>query len=78
MRRNPLQESGIHVSELGFGGSQIGGMFAAVTDDQAECALRAAWEQGIDYFDTSPFYGRGASEHRMGRFLRGQPQDQPG
>lgn len=46
-----------------------------VADDAAHRALQVAWHHGIDYFDTSPFYGRGASEHRVGRFLRSLPRD---
>jgi D-threo-aldose 1-dehydrogenase len=75
MRRRQLGTTGIQVSELGFGGSQIGGMFAPVTDDAAHRALQVAWHHGTDYFDTAPFYGRGASEHRVGRFLRSVPRD---
>jgi D-threo-aldose 1-dehydrogenase len=35
----------------------------------------AAWDAGIRYFDTAPFYGFGLSERRMGDVLRGQPRD---
>jgi D-threo-aldose 1-dehydrogenase len=36
--------------------------------------LQAAWEGGVRYYDTSPYYGHGKSEHRMGYFLRQQPR----
>ena len=36
--------------------------------------LDAAWDAGIRYFDTSPFYGHGKSEHRVGEFLRDKPR----
>jgi D-threo-aldose 1-dehydrogenase len=38
--------------------------------------LDAAWENGIRYYDTSPFYGRGLSEHRIGQFLRQRPHSE--
>jgi D-threo-aldose 1-dehydrogenase len=38
--------------------------------------LDAAWESGIRYFDTAPYYGHGQSEHRIGRFLRNRPRDE--
>lgn len=55
---------------LGFGGGPLGGLYTPVTEDDAEAALTAAWESGIRYFDTSPHYGIGQSERRIGRLLR--------
>ena len=36
--------------------------------------MAAAWEHGIRYYDTAPWYGRGLSEHRLGGFLRTLPR----
>lgn len=55
---------------FGMGGTQIGNIFAPIDDDQAQAVLSQAWEAGVRYFDTSPFYGYGLSEHRLGQFLR--------
>jgi D-threo-aldose 1-dehydrogenase len=73
MRINRLGRSAVTVTELGFGGGPLGGLFAPVDDGDAAEALAAAWEGGIRYFDTSPHYGIGHSERRMGEFLRGWP-----
>lgn len=54
---------------LGLGGVAIGNAFAPATDAQAEATLEAAWEAGVRYFDTSPWYGLGLSERRFGHFL---------
>ena len=70
METRQLGKTDVHLTELGCGGSQLGGMFAPLSDEQAAAALRAASDQGVGYFDTSPFYGRGQSEHRIGRHLR--------
>lgn len=70
METRQLGETDVRLTVLGCGGSQVGGMFAALTDEDATAALRGASDQGIGYFDTSPFYGRGQSEHRIGRHLR--------
>ncbi|MFF8540657.1 aldo/keto reductase [Streptomyces werraensis] len=75
MRRNRLGESDVHVTELGFGGGPLGGLFEAVDDDTAAGALEAAWDSGIRYFDTSPHYGIGQSERRIGALSRGRPRD---
>jgi D-threo-aldose 1-dehydrogenase len=64
----------LQVTKLGFGGAPIGNLTTAVTDEAAHGALQAAWDAGIRYFDTAPWYGLGLSEHRVGRFLRDKPK----
>ncbi|WP_310886503.1 aldo/keto reductase [Pseudomonas cichorii] len=61
---------------FGMGGTQIGNIFAPVDDAQAYAVLNQAWEAGVRYFDTSPFYGYGLSEHRLGQFLRSKPRNE--
>jgi len=60
---------------MGFGGAPLGDLFEAVSESQSQDTLQAAWDVGIRYFDTSPFYGYGKSEHRLGHFLRQQPRE---
>src|SRR5450755_1104430 len=74
MRKNRLGQSAVEVTELGFGGGPLGGLFAPLDDDTAAGALAAAWDCGIRYFDTSPHYGIGHSERRTGDLLRGKPR----
>ncbi|GGO20493.1 oxidoreductase [Microbispora rosea subsp. aerata] len=57
----------------GLGTAPLAGLFAPVSEEQAEQALAAAWDGGIRYFDTAPHYGTGLAEERLGRFLRGLP-----
>ena len=68
----PLGRTGIEVSEVGFGGAPLGELFEPVPEDQAQATLAQAWQGGIRYYDTSPFYGYGKSEHRLGHYLRQQ------
>lgn len=56
---------------LGLGCAALGNLYTAVTDADAAATLSAAWDQGIRYFDTAPYYGHGLSETRLGRFLSG-------
>jgi D-threo-aldose 1-dehydrogenase len=65
----------VEITELGFGGGPLGGLFTALDDDTAAGALDASWDQGIRYFDTSPHYGIGHSERRIGGLLSGKPRD---
>jgi D-threo-aldose 1-dehydrogenase len=65
-----LGTTGLHLTELGFGGGAIGGLYAAVGREAAMGAMQAGWDSGMRYFDTAPFYGFGLSERRVGDFLR--------
>ncbi len=67
-----LGRTHLELSSLGFGGAPLGDLFEEVPEDRAQATLRAAWDAGIRYYDTSPFYGYGKSEHRLGYFLRRQ------
>jgi D-threo-aldose 1-dehydrogenase len=74
VRTSSLGRSAVEITELGFGGGPLGGLYTPVDDDSAAGALAAAWEAGIRYFDTSPHYGIGHSERLTGGLLRGQPR----
>ncbi|MFD0060870.1 aldo/keto reductase [Streptomyces sp. NPDC056690] len=60
---------------LGFGTAPLGNMFRSIPDEEAAATVEAAWDQGIRYFDTAPFYGAGLSELRLGEVLAGRPRD---
>src|SRR5690606_24591110 len=74
MRRNRLGRTTVAVTELGFGGGPLGGLFEPLDDATAAGALKAAWEAGIRYYDTAPHYGIGHSERRIGELLRDRPR----
>jgi D-threo-aldose 1-dehydrogenase len=44
-------------------------MFRNIAEEEAAATVEAAWQQGIRYFDTAPFYGAGLSEIRLGKAL---------
>lgn len=54
----------------------LGNMRRPISNVQAQALLQAAWEAGIRYYDTSPWYGLGVSERRTGHLLadHGRPQ----
>lgn len=64
----------MRVTGLGFGAAGIGNLYRAVDDDTAHRAVDAAWHAGIRFFDTSPHYGLGLSERRLGSALAGRPR----
>jgi 1-deoxyxylulose-5-phosphate synthase len=73
MRRRPLGDSGIEVSAIALGSwlTYSGG----IGREQTEACTRAAFEAGIDFFDTANVYGRGAAETAWGEILSAYPRD---
>ncbi|GHF98704.1 aldo/keto reductase [Streptomyces hydrogenans] len=61
---------------LGFGTAPLGNMFRAIPDEEARATVEAAWEQGVRFYDTAPFYGAGLAEERLGEVLAGKPRDE--
>jgi D-threo-aldose 1-dehydrogenase len=66
----------LDVTELGLGGAPMGGFRATIPDAEAAALIDAAYAEGVRYFDTSPFYGYGRSELRMGATLREKPRNE--
>lgn len=62
-------------SRLGFGASGLGTLYRDVSESEAAAVFAEAYKVGFRYFDTSPFYGHGLSELRLGSFLRTVPRD---
>jgi L-galactose dehydrogenase len=73
--RRPLGKTGIDLPILSFGASSLGQEFRSVKLDEALESVRVALECGLNFIDTSPFYGRGMSEVLLGIALRGVPRD---
>jgi D-threo-aldose 1-dehydrogenase len=65
----------IDFTELGFGTAPLGNLYRALTEDEAQATLQAAWDAGLRYIDTAPLYGLGLSETRINHFLRGKSRD---
>lgn len=63
--------TGLTTSTLGLGGASIGGSYGPVEDEpEALRTVQAAVDLGINFIDTAPLYGMGASEERIGRALK--------
>ena len=74
MRYRPLGKTGIDVSVIGFGGAPLGNEFGGIDVAEGDRAVHLAIERGLNFFDTSPYYGRTLSETRMGNALLGKRQ----
>lgn len=60
----------------GLGGVAAGNGFHENPDQDVNAALEAAWNAGVRYYDTSPWYGLGLSERRFGHFLRNKKREE--
>jgi aryl-alcohol dehydrogenase-like predicted oxidoreductase len=70
METRTLGRTGLKVSALGFGCGAVGGLMVRGEPADQRRAVARAIELGINYFDTAPQYGDGASERNLGRVLR--------
>ena len=67
-----LGKTGLKVSIIGFGASPLGAEFGSIVPEEGKRAVDYAINQGINYFDVSPYYGRTLAEKRLGEFLKGK------
>src|SRR5579863_5775132 len=73
MKINDFGSTGMSVSEIGFGGSRIGGIFADKhSGKDAQNVLRKALDSGITFYDTADIYAQGESESLIGTAFRGR------
>jgi L-galactose dehydrogenase len=60
------------VSRIGFGTSPLGNVYGEITDAACVRAIHHAIDQGINFFDTAPYYGDTLAETRLGVALKGK------
>jgi D-threo-aldose 1-dehydrogenase len=73
--KRPLGRTKLKVTVLGLGTATLGNLYAPVTDADAAATLSTAFDSGINFVDTAPFYGHGWSEHRVGEAMRNRKRD---
>src|SRR5215211_7956104 len=66
----------LQVTILGLGTATMGGSRIKITQAEGQAIVNAAWDAGVRYIDTAPYYGVGAAEHRVGDALRDQDRDE--
>ena len=75
MQLRPLGNTGLELSVLSYGASSLGQEFRQVDLAEAIRSVHVALDSGMNFIDTSPFYGRGMSEVLLGPALREIPRD---
>src|SRR5215469_4278599 len=75
MQHRALGKTGLQLPILSFGASSLGQEFRQVDLGEALRSVRVALDLGMNFIDTSPYYGRGMSEVLLGVALKGVPRD---
>lgn len=75
MQTRRLGRTDLELPVLSFGASSLGQEFRSVALDEALRSVHVALDCGLNFIDTSPFYGRGMSEVLLGIALRGVPRE---
>jgi len=70
-----IGRTSLHVRRVGLGTAPLGGWPMIVPREQAIATVRRAWELGLRYYDTAPFYGHGLSEQHLGAVLPEMSRD---
>jgi len=63
-------------NKIGLGTAPLGNMFREVSEKEALETIQSAWDEGVRYFDTAPFYGAGLAESRLGEILSSYNRDE--
>ncbi len=72
MEIRTLGKTGLQVSRLGFGAATLGNEYGVIDDAEAKRAVDLAIDNGINFFDVAPYYGRTLAETRLGEMLKGR------
>lgn len=72
MEYRKLGRTDLKVSLVGFGTATLGDLYGAADPAEATRAVHLAIDHGINFFDSSPYYGKTLSENRLGGALTGR------
>lgn len=70
MEYREIGKTGMKVSNLSFGASSLGGVFHSIKEEEGIEAVYTAVDNGINFIDTSPYYGYLKSEIVLGKALK--------
>lgn len=73
--RRTIGRTSLEATALGLGCAGLGGLYRDVAEIDARATIDAAWDAGMRFFDTAPYYGYTKSEHYVGAALRDRPRD---
>ncbi|MBQ2951511.1 MAG: aldo/keto reductase [Prevotella sp.] len=75
MKYKELGNTGLKISEIGYGASSLGGVFHSFDEGRGIDSVFAAIDAGINFIDVSPYYGHYKAETVLGKALKQIPRD---
>ena len=76
MQYRPLGKTGLNLSVISYGAASLGNEYGNATDEaRAIRSLHVALDGGVNFIDTSPYYGRTLAEAVLGRAFKGIARD---
>tara|TARA_B100000475_G_scaffold130922_1_gene95798 strand:- start:217 stop:1146 length:930 start_codon:yes stop_codon:yes gene_type:complete len=75
MEQRKLGKTELNLPVISYGASSLGQEFRRISINDALKSCHTAIDLGMNFIDTSPFYGRGMSEVMLGQILRDIPRD---
>jgi L-galactose dehydrogenase len=72
MEYRKLGQTDLNLSVVGFGSATFGNVFGDIDVAEGTRAVHFAIDSGINFFDSSPYYGTTLSETRLGEALAGR------
>jgi L-galactose dehydrogenase len=72
MEFRKLGQTDLNLSLVGFGGAALGNVFGGIDPGEGMKAVHLAVDNGINFFDSSPYYGITLAEERLGAALAGR------
>ncbi len=70
LEKRRIGRTALEVTTLGLGTATLGGSRLQISWQERDAIVRTAWDAGVRYVDTAPFYGVGAAERAVGDALR--------
>jgi L-galactose dehydrogenase len=75
MKYRFLGRTELEISIVGFGASPLGDVFRTTDPSEGRLAIKSAIDEGINFFDVSPYYGLTLAEERLGEGLAGRRKE---
>jgi D-threo-aldose 1-dehydrogenase len=75
-QKNRFGRVELEVTAFAFGTAPIGNIFRPITEEESDTMIRTAWDAGVRYYDTAPYYGHGLAELRTGHGLRWKSREE--
>lgn len=69
MDKTKLGRTDLEITILGLGTAPLGNLYVDIPEEKALDTVRKAFDLGMHFVDTAPFYGFGLSEKRLGRIV---------